>query len=131
MSKGDAAPREMWRTKGKGKEEGGTGGQAGDGDSTAHVTDQITGDGDGADKARRQRTWVNDGDNWATAPPHAETGAMRRDRGDVMGGRGRRVQRAHITLLPGRRPFGKPRGEVGSKGIFEPAGLDPVGLAGA
>ena len=48
-----------------------------------------TGDGDGADKARRQHVWDRDGADRATAPPLVAAGSERGGEGDAVGGRRR------------------------------------------
>ena len=53
---------------------GGKGMQEGDGDSATAATKQITGSDDGADEARRQRTWENYCNDGATAPLQALAG---------------------------------------------------------
>ena len=49
--------------------------QAGDGDGAVNFTEQIRGDENGSDKARRQRARGNDGDNGVMAPPQSAAGA--------------------------------------------------------
>ena len=68
------------------RRKGGKERQAGDGDGTVLLTEEITDDGDGADEARHQCAWGNNSNNGMTAPPQAAAGAAHRGGGDAVGG---------------------------------------------
>ena len=58
--------------------------QAGDGDGAVNFTEQIRGDDDGSDKARRQCARGNDGDNGVMSPPQSAAGAAHGGGGDAV-----------------------------------------------
>ena len=60
--------------------------QEGDGDSTATLKEQITGDSNDADEAQHQSAWGNDGNDRATAPLREAVGAARGGGGNAVGG---------------------------------------------
>ena len=77
MATGDAAPWETRKTKGEGIEEGGTR-YTGRRRRRRHSSDEkITGNGNSADEARRQRSWQKYGEDEAMAPLLAEAGVAR------------------------------------------------------
>ena len=75
-----------------------------------------------------------------TVPTQAVAGAARGGGGDAVGGRHRGATAsmcsavALVAMVVAAAPQGRGgghRGDVGSKGLFRPDGLDPFGQAGA